>query len=243
MTEDLMEAGGETVTPDDTARVDTDAGMTAGALRPPSVPEKFWDAETGETRVEAMAKSYAELERKLGGYAGRDVPDDPGAYEIKADDGMVSPDPTVNARLHEAGFSQAQAQVVYDLANEYVPGMVRDIAAEFEARGQIERLAQHFGGAEKWQETARQIAAWGKETLPPDVYRALAGTYEGVLTLERMMVNGEPGLVRQTGAGTGETSEADLKQMMRDPRYWRDHDPAFVDKVRTGFKRMFPDKG
>lgn len=31
--------------------------------RPEHIPEKFWDAEKGEVRVEAMAKSYAELEK------------------------------------------------------------------------------------------------------------------------------------------------------------------------------------
>jgi hypothetical protein len=31
--------------------------------RPEHIPEKFWDAEKGEVRVEEMAKSYAELER------------------------------------------------------------------------------------------------------------------------------------------------------------------------------------
>ncbi len=29
--------------------------------------------------------------------------------------------------------------------------------------------------------------------------------------------------------------------MMKDPRYWRDHDPAFVGRIRDGFKRLFPD--
>lgn len=31
--------------------------------RPEHIPEKFWDAEKGEVRVEELAKSYAELER------------------------------------------------------------------------------------------------------------------------------------------------------------------------------------
>ena len=35
------------------------------AVRPDEVPEKFWDAERGAIRVEALLKSYRELERKL----------------------------------------------------------------------------------------------------------------------------------------------------------------------------------
>lgn len=42
-------------------------GVIEGAAKPGEkpdwVPEKFWDAEKGEVRTEALAKSYAELER------------------------------------------------------------------------------------------------------------------------------------------------------------------------------------
>ncbi len=34
--------------------------------RPEHIPEKFWDADKGEVNVEAMAKSYSELERTKG---------------------------------------------------------------------------------------------------------------------------------------------------------------------------------
>ena len=31
-----------------------------------------------------------------------------------------------------------------------------------------------------------------------------------------------------------------LRKMMKDPRYWREHDPAFVERVHQGFKKLFP---
>jgi len=34
--------------------------------RPEHIPEKFWDADKGEANYEALAKSYSELEKKLG---------------------------------------------------------------------------------------------------------------------------------------------------------------------------------
>lgn len=37
------------------------------AARPDHIPEKFWDAATGAPRVEALAKSYAELEKRNSG--------------------------------------------------------------------------------------------------------------------------------------------------------------------------------
>ena len=30
--------------------------------------------------------------------------------------------------------------------------------------------------------------------------------------------------------------------MMRDPRYWRDRDPSFVQKVTEAFQKMYPEK-
>jgi hypothetical protein len=30
-----------------------------------------------------------------------------------------------------------------------------------------------------------------------------------------------------------------LNQLMRDPRYWRDHDPAFVNRVTDGYRKLY----
>ena len=211
--------------------------------RPAVIPDKFWDEEAGEVRLEALAKSYGELERKLGGLAGRGVPDTAEAYEIDPGKGPIGSDPAVNARLHEAGFSQDQAQLVYELANTYLPALVGQVAGEFEARNQVDRLVRHYGGPERWRETARQLATWGREKLPGEVFEALSCTYEGVLALERMMGHGEPFLGAGGNASGLGFSEGDLKEMMRDPRYWRERDPAVVGKVRDGFKRLFPGRG
>jgi hypothetical protein len=218
-------------------------GPDAPATPPPGLPEKFWDAERGELRADSLVKSYQALEQKLGALAGHGVPDDPGGYDIKTEDGLFASDPEVNTRLHAAGFTQEQAQTVYDLAAEYLSPMVSEVAAEFQAQSQVDRLAGHFGGEKKWRETAAQIKTWGKAKFPNEVFDALSGTYDGVLTLHKMMTEGasEPGLIEGGGSSTESESEQGLQRMMRDPRYWRDHDPAFVERIRDGFKRLFPD--
>jgi len=33
--------------------------------------------------------------------------------------------------------------------------------------------------------------------------------------------------------------DKELQSMMRDPKYWRDRDPAFVAKVTEGFKNLY----
>jgi hypothetical protein len=34
------------------------------------------------------------------------------------------------------------------------------------------------------------------------------------------------------------TKEEALREMMRDPRYWRQRDPELVNKVRDGFRKL-----
>jgi len=216
-------------------------GTAKDGSRPDGLPDKFWDEEEGQVRTDALAKSYQELERKLGGLGGSNVPDDPSGYEIETDDQLVARDEAVDAVLHGAGFSQEQAQMVYDLAAERLMPMVADVAAQFEAQRQIEHLSRHFGGDEKWRETSRQLAQWGKANFPTEVYDALSTTHEGVITMHRMMVNGEPGLIPDGGVPGAGPTEDDVKALMRDPKYWREQDPSTVAKVRDGFRRLYPE--
>lgn len=135
--------------------------------RPAYLPEKFWDTANGQANLEALAKSYGELERKLsGGRAVREVPDRPDAYQIAVNDPWFENDPEINARLHRAGFTQEQVQLVYDLARDYVRPLIEDLLAHFDNRRHLDRCCQHFGGEERWREVARQVSAWGKSHLP-----------------------------------------------------------------------------
>ena len=38
-----------------------------------------------------------------------------------------------------------------------------------------------------------------------------------------------------------EKSEEELRNLMRDPRYWRDHDGELVRRVTDGFRRLYPE--
>jgi len=46
----------------------------------------------------------------------------------------------------------------------------------------------------------------------------------------------------QSADGDTAADEARLRELMRDPRYWRDRDPSLVAKVAAGFERLFPGK-
>lgn len=223
------------------------------ARRPSDVPEKFWDSAAGQLRVDALLKSYSELERRLSQKLTRPAPDaaeeehatwrammgipaSPDAYAVTEPEGLGI-DPDVNAMLHQAGFTNEQAQLVYDLAAQRLLPLIGEAAQEYEKERQVERLSSHFGGEERFRRIAAQISAWGRQHLPAPVFEALSTTYEGVLAMERMMAGKEPAMARDAAPPAAET-EAELRQMMRDPRYWQKREPAFVAKVTEGFRRL-----
>ena len=229
------------------------------SARPDSVPEKFWDAERGALRTEALLQSHAELEQMLGfmvrvpgeGASAEEiasfrralgVPETPDAYALTVAEELGGADPEINERLHAAGFTPAQAQLVYDLAADYLLPLLDGAAAEFEAERQTERLVREFGGEARWREISGQLRAWGRANLKPEALRALSSTYEGVMALRRMMDSGEPGPLG-AGAAAAPQDEAAIRTLMRDPRYWRDRDPGLVAQVTAGFRRLYGGEG
>jgi hypothetical protein len=226
------------------------------AARPADVPEKFWDDEAGAIRTESLLKSYQELERKLGGMLSLPedpdetladprvrralgVPDTADDYQIEARGDLLETDPAINDKLHAAGFTQKQAQLVYDMAAEHILPLVHDMAAEVEHAAADQQLRGHFGGDAGWKEAARQIGAWGRANLSSDVFETLSSRVDGVLAIHKMMQGEEPDLVRRDGGQNSAPDEAGLRRMMRDPRYWRDRDPGFIAQVTEGFKRLY----
>lgn len=225
--------------------------------RPAGVPGKFWDPQAGTVRTEALLKSYLELERKLGSMVplpsdeqdvkGHDrlrralgVPDAAEDYMIDPPHELLQPDPEVNAQLLEAGFSQKQAQMVYDLAASHMLPLIDNTVAEVQASRDAGRLADYFGGEEASRAFARQIKTWGQANLPEDVMGVLASSYDGVIAMHQMMQAREPNVLSESSELDPGIDQTELARMMRDPRYWRDRDPGVVAEVTDGFKRLYP---
>lgn len=237
------------------------SGATSLPAPLPAVPEKFRDPQTGAVRVDALLKSYLELERRLSAPNAPapdspapepdrpsllkmlGVPDGPDGYCIACDHGLFQPDPAINGRLHGAGFTPEQAQLVYDLAAERLVPLIQELAAEFQAEREVERLTAQFGGEERWRDVSRQLLAWAGKNLPRAAVEGLSTTYEGVMALHRMMTGAEPAALSMPAAPAPGGSEAELQALMRDPRYWRERDPALVARVTEGFQRLYPMAG
>lgn len=185
-------------------------------------------------------RSYKELERKLS--SAPSLPGTPEEYEIRCDHGLFEPDIEINKKLFDKGFTQDQAQILYDLAAERMVPMIREISSDLQADREVERLIEHFGGPDQWREISRQLLAFGQKNLPADVLETLSSSYDGVLALHRMMKTEEPSLKRTASENPSKLGEMDLHSMMRDPKYWREKDPSYVAKVTEGFKKMYGGK-
>jgi hypothetical protein len=168
-------------------------------------------------------------------------PEAPDQYDLSSPHPLIEPDPAVNQKLHEAGFTQRQAQLVYNLAAEHILPIVSEASTELAAARQIDRLKEHFGGEEAWRTTAGQIKAYAEANLPAEVCGALSTSFEGVLALHDMMRKAEPDIIGMAGSGQMGASEEGLQEMIRDPRYWRDRDPNYVRRVTEGYRNLYPD--
>jgi len=224
-------------------------------IRPTDVPEKFWDQETGALRTENLLKSYLELEKKLGtmvpapnkkdpGSRHRlermlGKPDSPSDYQIEQPHELVPSDPEINTKLHDAGLSAEQAQLVYNLAAEHLVPIAEELNREAQQKIEHSKLAAHFGGDQKWQAIAPQMKTWAQANLPDDVFQSLTSSFDGVVALHQMMQAREPNLISEATVPSPSTDKSQLSRMMQDPRYWRDRDPTFIAEVTAGYKRLF----
>jgi hypothetical protein len=201
------------------------------------IPDKFKDSSTGELKIDSLLTSYSELEKKMSKTP--TVPKTPDDYCVDCSHGLFTADKELNKRLHDKGFTNDQVQTVYDLAAEKLVPLVFQIAADYNAEREIEKLVKQFGGEDKWREVSRQLLAFGQKQLPADVLEALSSSYEGVMSLYRMMKGEEPALMHSADIQSPGQGELDLQSMMRDPKYWRDQDPSFVAKVTEGFQKLY----
>jgi len=205
------------------------------------VPEKFLD-DDGDLKTEELLKSYLALERKMSESKKpeAEMPKSAKEYHIVSKNPLIESDEEINEILFQHGFTNDQAQVVYDLATDKIlplmEEMVQDIATDRELQG----LEQEFGGPEQFNTIARQISAWAEKNVDPATFEALAKSKNGIMTLYRMMQgNLEAPLIQGRGQVTTVDDEETLKKLMQNPKYWRDQDPELLKRVEAGFKRLY----
>ena len=210
-----------------------------------ALPEKF-------KSIDDLVEAYSNLETKIGAkeeafrdqfmkemeeqaYANR--PADVGDYVLpdSIDDELATDNPLLQwwaNTAFENGYSQDEFAEGIEM---YVNAMNSDVP-DYDA--EVEKLGDNAN--------ARTEAAslFANQFFPEDMLPAverMCETAEGIMVLEHVMDALKEGGPSNGAVEVSRETEADLRQMMLDPRY---HDPArrdptFVKQVDDGFKRMF----
>lgn len=211
--------------------------------RPEWLPEKYSSGED-------LAKAYKELESKLGGKeedirnklleeiqteAFSDRPDSSGDYQLPD---IVDDDLAVDNELlqwwsehsFENGYGQEEFQKGIEMYAQAINGSQPDLEAESAKLGDNanDRIQAASMFANKF---------FPQESLP--AIERMCESHEGILALEAIMEATKDGSFSDGTQPTGQTTQADLDQMMNDPRYWDKNDTAYVKQVEEGFKRLY----
>ena len=203
-----------------------------------SVPDKF--KKDGVVQYDNLLKSYNELQKQ---FHNRDIDpeiDMEKGYDINMENLNINRNNDLEQTLMENGFSQKQTQLIYELANQYMGDELNEIS-QTKLQLMEGELSNHFGGDEKWQSVKEDIAKWGQANLNPETFAELARDTKGIKNIYTMM-NSAREFPLSDNNNAPVISRESLSQMMDDPKYWRDKDPAHIAKVEQGFKDLYGDE-
>ena len=214
------------------------------------IPEKFLN-ENGELNTSALVKSYCELEKKMGNMISvpnnesDDVTKQKFNHAIGVPDSAdeypkndLFDDESVRKKFHEIGLTSSQVEKIYNIAEEFLQPTLKNLFQLQTQSNAINELKKFFGDDDKMNEAMREINAFGERFLPHDAFEELCSTPQGIQGIYKMMQSMEPNVLTNKNA-TENLSDNDLRNMMRDPKYWRDHDPEYVRKIENGFKKLY----
>lgn len=243
MNETVAEATAEAAVETPTEERDFVVAEDSQPQRPEWLPEKY---STGED----LAKAYKELESKLGTKdedirskiieeiqteAFSERPESAGDYQLPD---IVNEEMAVDNELlrwwadhsYENGFSQDEFNKGIEMYAQAIGGQEPDLDAEAAKLGD--------NANDRIQAASMFANKFFPEQAIPAVER-MCESHEGILALEAVMEAMKDGsFAGETQASAGQ-SEADLREMMNDPRYWKDRDPQFIKQVTEGFQGLY----
>ena len=222
---------------------------------PEYIPEKFWDTERNEIKVEELGASYKALEQKLGmrtedlikqvqeDYENQRKSSVPESYEVRLpkvpEDVEITVDP-------EQELVKSWQQICRDngLSQEvFDQGVAAFVNNEIAGLPNLQEEMAKLG--DNARERIEAADLWSKKYLSTDAYDAianLASTAEGVKALEEIMSLSKSKPLPNTNTVVDvELDERDLQSMMQDPRYWKDgsKDPAYIAKVTNLYQKKY----
>lgn len=214
------------------------------------VPEKFLD-ENGELNTSALIKSYCELEKKMSNMISIPNEDSDENAKQKFNHAIGVPDnadeypknnllddESLRNKFHEIGLTSKQVEEIYNIAEEFLQPTLKNLFQLQNQNDAINELKNFFGSTEKMNDALKEINAFGERFLPASAFDELCSTPQGIQGVYKMMQSMEPEIL--TGENTSKNlTDNELREMMKDPKYWRDKDPEYVRKIENGFKKLY----
>ncbi len=214
------------------------------------IPEKFQNQD-GSVNVEALMKSYSELEKKMGNMVS--IPNDDSDKTVRekfyraigvpqnANDypsNNLFDDESIKQKFHDIGLTKHQVEQIYSVAEEFLSPVIADLFSMKNENTEMSKLEKFFGSREKMNDALNAINTFGEKFLPRDAFESLCESAAGIQGIYQMMQSVEPH-INTNGDAHENLTDADLRRMMRDPKYWRDQDPEYVHKIENGFKKLY----
>ena len=223
--------------------------------RPEYVPEKFWDTDRNEIKVEELSASYNSLEKKLGMRTDElskqirtDIEQEaktvvPEKYEIVMPEIPKEINVEVNEEqelLKEWSSICRENNLSQEVFNRGVNAFVNnEIAGLPNLNAEMEVL----GDNAKSRLEAAEL--WTKKYLSNEAYDTmskLASTADGVKAIEEIMnITKSKPLPNANTVVDAELDETDLRSMMNDPRYYdpSKRDEAYYNKVTKLYEKKY----
>lgn len=212
---------------------DQKEGKDEKPQRPEDIPEKFWDPEKGEVRVEAMNKAYKDLEAKLSNKG--KAPDE---YKLELDDEAkkifgeeaADKDPLISwfkEYAKENNFTQEMFDSAFQgFAAKAAEVMAANAVPEIDQKAEREKLGKDASAIIKNHTDFLQGMYKRGEVNDEQMQEILilTETAAGMQALSALRAHyGEKqNIPLNLKGGGGAKSSAELQAMMADPKYGQD---------------------
>lgn len=226
-------------------------------VMPDGLSENFWDAESGQVKLDDLIASHTELStfKQTAEEQFANRPETADAYELSLPEGFelpegvnfeFQPDSALAKLGRDLAFAKGLSQQDFQeqILKPYIEHELGKIAqdetdAEEFAKAEVNKLG------EQGQERLDAVDNWLQKSLSEDAYKALqpaTTTAAGIEALEILMKGSGAPVVQTTGspAPADKITQEKLTEMQNDPRYWQDRDPAFVKQVQDGYAKLYP---
>jgi hypothetical protein len=209
-------------TPDEGGAPGEEGATPDVATRPDYIPEKFWDADSGQIDTEKLATSYSELEKAYG----KKNPDAPESYDLDLPEGFELPESAVQI-LKDNKIQNDAAKAIVGELQSVVAAEVGKLQLEvlgMQVRS-MKGIDMDSQGDAAYQEYVKELYEFAVDKYGEEEAKYRASSIAGIKDLDTLMNAGKGDRIPQ-GAGSSQVggyTHKDLQEVFDDPNYHLDN--------------------